>query len=102
MFCIYTKGGFIIEPQDSPYLDDEGEPENPIKAVSLYIDRDNNRYGEVRAMIGPQDEINKRRSKALHLISQRQVRVSRNTGQDAEEVRREKTGRASWRTRVGK
>lgn len=86
---IFTKGGFLVDPTPSPYLDKEGEPENPYKAVSLYVDRENNRYGEVRTMIGPQDEVNKRRSKALHLISQRQVRVSPATGQDAKEVRKE-------------
>lgn len=89
MFCIFTRGGFIVEPKESPYLDDDGEPENPISAVSLYVDRDNNRYGEVRTMIGPQDEINKRRSKALHLITQRQVRVSPNVANNPAEVRKE-------------
>lgn len=88
-FCIFTKGGFVVDPQVSPYMGDDDQPECPIKAVSLYIDRENNRYGEVRTMIGAQDEINKRRSKALHLINSRQVRVSRSTGQDAEAVRRE-------------
>lgn len=88
-FCLFTKGGFIIEPQASPYMDDEGKPECPLKAVSLYVDRDNNRYGEVRTMIGAQDEINHRRSRALHLINQRQVRISPTLGLDAEAVRRE-------------
>ena len=88
-FCMFTKGGFVVDPQVSPYMGDDDQPECPIKAVSLYIDRENNRYGEVRTMIGAQDEINKRRSKALHLINSRQVRVSRSTGQDAEAVRRE-------------
>lgn len=89
MMCLFTQAGFIVEPVPSPYIGDEGEPENPIKAVSLYIDRENNRYGEVRTMIGPQDEINKRRSKALHLISQRQVRVSRSVMEDGDKVRAE-------------
>lgn len=88
-FCVFTKGGFVIEPQDSPYIGEDDKPECPIKAVSLYIDRDNNRYGEVRTMIGPQDEINKRRSKALHLISQRQVRVSHGVGDSPDAIRRE-------------
>lgn len=88
-FCIFTKGGFVVEPQASPYLGDDDQPECPIKAVSLYVDRDNNRYGEVRTMIGPQDEINKRRSKALHLINQRQVRVSPAVNMQANEVRKE-------------
>lgn len=88
-FCIFTKGGFVVDPQASPYMGEDDQPECPIKAVSLYIDRENNRYGEVRTMIGAQDEINKRRSKALHLINSRQIRLSRATGQDAETVRRE-------------
>ena len=89
MFCIFTRGGFIVEPQVSPYMDADGEPECPIKAISLYIDRDNNRYGEVQAMLSPQDEINKRRSKSLHVINTRQVRVSPNVARDAREVRKE-------------
>jgi len=88
-FCMLTGGGFVKEPTDSPYLDADGDPECPIKAVSLYIDRDNNRYGEVRGFISPQDEVNKRRSKALHLISQRQVRVSPATGMDPNKAREE-------------
>jgi hypothetical protein len=88
-FCIFTKGGFLVDPAPSPYLDEERKPENPYKAVSLYIDRDNNRYGEVRGMIGPQDEINKRRSKALHLINERQVRVSPSVGMDKRKIQKE-------------
>lgn len=89
MFCIFTKAGFVVEPQPSPYMDADGEPECPIKAISLYVDRDNNRYGEVQAMLSPQDEINKRRSKSLHLINTRQVRVSPAVAQDAADVRKE-------------
>ena len=88
-FCMFTRAGFVVEPQDSPYLGDDDKPECPIKAVSLYVDRDNNRYGEVRTMIGPQDEINKRRSKGLALITQRQVRVSPSVAIDPKDVRKE-------------
>ncbi len=88
MFCMFTQAGYVVEPQESPYEGEDG-PECPIKAVSLYVDRDNNRYGEVRTMIGPQDMINKTDSKYMHLISQRQVRVSPNVAQDAAVVRKE-------------
>ena len=90
-YCVYTKAGFLIDPAPSPYLDVDGQPENPIKAISAYVDRDNNRYGEVRAMISPQDEVNKRRSKGLHLISSRQIRMSRAAlgEMSASEVKRE-------------
>lgn len=88
-FAIFTKGGFITEPVASPYMGHDGEPECCIKAVSLYVDRDGNRYGEVRTMIGPQDAVNKRESKALHLITQRQIRVSPNVGTDPKDIRKE-------------
>jgi len=41
--------------------------------MAAYVDRENRRYGVVRDMIDPQDEVNKRRSKALHLINSRQT-----------------------------
>ena len=89
MAATFTRGGYLIEPTPSPYLDEEKQPENPIKAISAYVDRDNNRYGEVRAMISPQDEINKRRSKGLHLINSRQVRVDPRFEGEASSIKRE-------------
>lgn len=89
MFCIFTKGGFVVGPMESPYQGEDGQPECPIKAISLYVDRDNNRYGEVQSMLSPQDEINKRRSKSLHIVNTRQVRVSPNVGIDPAAIRKE-------------
>jgi hypothetical protein len=71
--CFFVKGGFLEDPKPVFYVDEDGEPECPLIIQSAYCDRDNNRYGIVREMIGPQDEVNKRRSKALHLISVRQT-----------------------------
>ena len=87
--CVFTRSGHLEDPQPSPYLDEDGKPENPIKSMSLYVDRDNNRYGAIRVLISPQDEINKRRSKGLHLITMRQARVANTAQQDAEKIRRE-------------
>lgn len=87
--CVFTKAGYLEDPAPSPYNDEDGRPECPIKARSLYVDRDNNRYGEVRAMISPQDEVNKRRSKGLHLINSRQTRISRNAGLNPAAAKRE-------------
>ncbi len=69
----YTRSGFLIEPMASPFMDDNEEPEPGFLFASAKIDRDLNRYGVVRPLISPQDEINKRRSKALHLMSVRQT-----------------------------
>lgn len=69
--CTFTKGG-KLESIEVPFRDHDQKPFCPMYMQSAYVDRENNRYGIVRAMIGPQDEINKRRSKALHLLSVRQ------------------------------
>lgn len=68
MWAEFCKGG-ILAAGPSPYQDDEGESLCGIIAESCYIDRDNNRYGEVRDLVDPQDEVNKRRSKALHAVN---------------------------------
>jgi len=71
-FCEFTKGGFLSYGV-SPWLDDNGNPEHPYAWGSANVDRDNNRYGEVRNLIDTQDAINKRQSKFLHLMSVRQT-----------------------------
>lgn len=87
--CIFTEGGFLAEPLESPYLDDEGEPTCPIEAVGAYIDRQNQRYGELASSLDLQDEINHRRSKALHLLSQRQTKARRGAVKDVAALKRE-------------
>lgn len=71
-YAEFTKGGYLREGV-SPYLDDDGQPEHPYVWRSGYIDRDNNRSGVVRDLIDLQDEVNKRRSKAMHAINSRQT-----------------------------
>lgn len=63
----------MLEEGPSPYKDQFGKPACPIEAESCFVDRDNNRYGVVRDMRSPQDEINKRQSKLLHILNNRQV-----------------------------
>lgn len=89
MTAIVCKGGFLRDPQPSPYLNEHGEPECDLIAGSAYIDRDNNRYGDVRQMISPQDEINKRRSKALHLLNSQKIVADMGAVADVEQTRRE-------------
>lgn len=71
-FCEFTKGGFLSGGV-SPWIGDNRQPEHPFAWGSANVDRDNNRYGEIRDMIDPQDAINKRQSKFLHLMSVRQT-----------------------------
>jgi hypothetical protein len=87
--AFYTQSGYLSEPEESPYLNDKGEPECPIEAVAAYVDRDGQRFGEVRNMIDLQDEINHRRSKALYLLSARQTASRKGVFKDIEKLKAE-------------
>ncbi len=88
-FAEYTKGG-ILKAGPSPYKTDKGETDCELILQSAYCDRDNNRYGLVREMISLQDEINKRRSKSLHLLSSNQTMYEDGAIDNIEVFRREK------------
>lgn len=87
--CVFTLAGELEESRPSVFVDDEGNPENPLILQAAYKDRDNDPYGIVRDMIPLQDEVNKRRSKFLHMVNNNRFRVSPSVGQDKELVRRE-------------
>jgi hypothetical protein len=87
--CVFTLAGELEESAPSVLIDDEGNPENPLILQSAYVDRDNDRYGIVRDMIPLQDEVNKRRSKFLHMVNSNRWRVSRTVGQDKAMVKTE-------------
>jgi len=69
---IIAGGGEILN-EVSPYVDEFGKPTCPIMLMTAYIDRENRRYGLVKTMRSAQDEINKRRSKLLHMLNTRQT-----------------------------
>lgn len=87
--AIYTKAGIIWGPEPCPYEDENGDPECNFIVQSALVDRENNRYGYVRAMISQQDSINKRESKALHLLSQRQTWAKAGTFKSVQQAKAE-------------
>lgn len=94
-FAEYTKGG-ILKAGPSPYVTDTGESDCELFFQSAYVDRDNNRYGLVREMITLQDGINKRHSKALHLLNTVQVTSIKGAVDDPEKARREAARPDAW------
>jgi len=85
----FTLGGEVEAAQPVTYIDENGEPECPLVLASAYVDRECQRHGVVRDLIAIQDEINKRRQKALHAINTRQARVSRGAGVDPKVLERD-------------
>lgn len=89
MRAIFCRAGYLEAPAESPYLDEDGNPDCELLGVCCYIDRENNRYGIARRMISPQDEINKRRSKALHYLNSRQVIAEHGAVEDVARAKEE-------------
>lgn len=87
--AVFTKSGELEPTAPSPYLDEDGQPENAMILQSDSVDRDNDRYGITRGFLTLQDEVNKRRSKFLHLSNSRPVRVSPSLGMSADDARKE-------------
>jgi len=88
-YAIYTGADFLVPPSVSPYQDEDGEAICPLEFEHAYIDRDNNRYGELKSFLDLQDEINHRRSKALFLLSQRQTFGNKGAVRNVKKAKRE-------------
>jgi hypothetical protein len=97
-----SRAGFLAEPTRSPFLDRKGRTACPLLMQSAYVDRENNRYGMVRRLISLQDEINKRRSKALHLLSVNRVIAEQGAVDDEDKARREVAKPDGWVTVNGR
>lgn len=90
MRAVFSRVGFIEKPAESVYIDSEtGKKECPLILQSMYVDKDGNRYGLVKRYKDLQDEINKRRSKSLHLLSVNQALAEKGAVEDKEAARKE-------------
>jgi hypothetical protein len=87
-YCFFT-GDIELERGPSPFKDERGRTACRLIMYSNMIDHDDDRYGFVRDLKSPQDEINRRRSKALHSLNSRKIRASRGAVDDVEVARRE-------------
>ena len=88
--ALFTEGADIEEPEQTFLLDERGEYSVcPLKMTSCYVDQEGNRYGIVRQLISPQDEINKRASKAMHLLNVRQVIAKKDAVPDPQKFQTE-------------
>lgn len=87
---VFSRVGIIEGPAESAYVDSEtGKKECPLILQSMYVDKDGNRYGIVKRYKDLQDEINKRRSKSLHLLSVNQATAEKGAVDDIEAARKE-------------
>lgn len=71
--ALFTIAGFLEDPKESAYKDELGRRIWTYEAQAAYTDKEGKRYGPVSRYIDLQDEINKRRSKILDLLSRRNI-----------------------------
>jgi hypothetical protein len=80
----------------SPFIDEKGKTFPRYRMFSASVDHDGDRYGFVRNLKSPQDEVNHRRSKALHLLNSRRVVSEKGAVDDIEVARREWAKPDGW------
>jgi hypothetical protein len=94
-YAIYC-GEVMLEEGPSPHRDHKGRSQSKYIMWSCEVDQDNDRYGFFRDLKGPQDEINHRRSKALHALNSRQVVAEEGAVDDVEKSRKELARSDGW------
>lgn len=87
-YCVYI-ASLILDEGVSPFKDDHGKTFCKFVMFSANVDHDGDRYGFVRNLKSPQDEINARRSKGLHQLNTRRIIMRDGQGVDIEKVRAE-------------
>jgi hypothetical protein len=87
--CTFTKCGILDQIIESKFKDKRGQSCASLILQSAYVDRENRRFGMVRDLISIQDEINKRRSKALHLLSVNRIITEQGAVPDLDEAKKQ-------------
>ena len=82
-------GNTVMMQGQSPFHDEKGKTFPRFLMFSAAVDHDGDRYGFIRNLKSAQDEINMRRSKALHLLNTRRIKYQKGAIDDIEVTRRE-------------
>ncbi len=80
-------GDTLLDQGISPFRDHLSRPISRFVMFSAAVDHDGDRYGFVRNLKGPQDEINQRRSKALHISNSKRLIMDKGAVDDVEIAR---------------
>jgi len=89
-------GNTVMMQGESPFHDEKGKTFPRFLMFSANVDHDGDRYGFIRNLKSAQDEINMRRSKALHLLNSRRVISEKGAVDDIETARREWAKPDGW------
>lgn len=82
-------GSVEVMAGDSPFFNPRGQSISKYSAFANMIDIDGDHYGFIRRLKGPQDAMNQHRSKAIHIMNTRQLKLKDGAVDDVEVTRRE-------------
>ena len=94
-WCFYCSM-ILLDQGPSPFYDDRHQSMPRFMMFSASVDHDGDRYGFARNLKGPQDELNQRRSKALHISNTRRIIAQKGAVDDVETARREYARPDGW------
>lgn len=80
-WCLHV-GTVEIMDGDSPFFDRLGKSDSKFSAYANQIDTDGDHYGYIRRLKGPQDAMNQHRSKSIHIMNTRQLKLRRGAAGD--------------------
>lgn len=87
-WCLHT-GNVELMTGESPFKNERGMSISKYHAFANMIDIDGDHYGFIRRLRGPQDAMNQHRSKAIHIMNTRQIKIQEGSVDDVEVTRRE-------------
>jgi hypothetical protein len=87
-WCVHT-GNVEIISGDSPFTNERGMSVSKYHAFANMVDIDGDHYGFIRRLRGPQDAMNQHKSKAIHIMNTRQIKIQEGSVDDVEVTRRE-------------
>jgi hypothetical protein len=88
-YWAFYVSNLLLDEGVSPFVDHRKRSTDRFIMFSAAVDHDGDRYGFVRNLKGPQDEVNQRRSKALHISNTTRLTVEKGAIDDVETTRRE-------------
>ena len=87
-WCLHAGTATLMEGV-SPFINERGQSISKYFAFANQIDIDGDHYGFIRRLRGPQDAMNQHRSKSIHIMNTRQLKIKEGAVDDIEVTRRE-------------
>lgn len=90
-WCLHV-GNTVLSSGETPFFNDKRKPLCKYRAFAAMIDHQGDHVGFIRRLKGPQDAMNQHRSKALHIMNTRQLKIRKGVADEMggiERVRKE-------------